>query len=145
MSGSELPINDLFKTKKHTITIQKPDLKIKPLQFVNGWGSRSLTSVPMRMFWHSFRETTGTAGAVLKIQDGADTNAFILATISLYAGESTRDDFGDYGISAEHSLYVNLVSGTVEGIIGAVSEVDYALRNKQTITIEIPDDGVESL
>lgn len=87
--------------------------------------SHALASGACRIFWHSFREVTGAAGAVYKLTDGNAPGAKILLTVSLNTNESTRDWFGTHGLEAEDSVYFLLVSGQVEGNVQTVLEDEY--------------------
>jgi hypothetical protein len=64
-----------------------------------------------RLMSFSARETTTSAGAVLRLRDGS--GGTILATVSLAANESIRDSFTN-GIAYGTSLYLERVSGTTE-------------------------------
>lgn len=68
------------------------------------------------LFW-SFLETTGTARATIRLRDGSDTGAAVIVPISLSAGESTRDWLGPQGIPCRAGVYLEVVSGSVEGSI----------------------------
>lgn len=62
------------------------------------------------------RETSGSAAAVLRIFDGADNTGRLLETVRLAQSESTSD-WNDDGLIVATSLYVEVVSGTVEGAV----------------------------
>lgn len=66
---------------------------------------------------YSFRETSGTAAAVLRVRAGFNATANLIASVSLVAGESVRDYFGESGLRADTGLYVEVVSGVVEGSV----------------------------
>lgn len=66
---------------------------------------------------YSLRETTGTAPAVFRIHGGLDAFAPVIAVVSLVAGESVRDWFGESGVRTRNGLYFELVTGTVEGSV----------------------------
>lgn len=68
----------------------------------------------------AFRETTGTAGAVLEIIDGIDANGNLIAPITLLANESTRDLQGIVPLGVEMGIFVHVVSGSVKGALWAV-------------------------
>lgn len=87
--------------------------QVRPI--ING-ASMTLSGVPGLLAGYSVRETAG-ARAVLRFRDGADTTApdNILITMSLAPLESTRDWFMPTGISYRMALYVEVVSGTIEG------------------------------
>lgn len=65
---------------------------------------------------YSVRETASNR-AVLRFRDGAQTDdpANILLTISLAPGESARDWYGALGVAYAYGLYVEIVSGQIEG------------------------------
>lgn len=67
----------------------------------------------------SLRETSGAASAVVRLRDGEDTSdpGNILISVSLAAGESTRDWYLPAGVSFGRGLYVEIVSGQVEGSV----------------------------
>lgn len=67
---------------------------------------------------YAFRETSGTAGAVIRILDGSEpANGNLLVPISLSAGESTRDWYLPSAIGYINGIYVQVVSGAVEGVV----------------------------
>jgi hypothetical protein len=65
----------------------------------------------------SVRETTGAAGASFQVFDGSGIGGQLIDTVSLLAGQSTRDYYrcGEYPY--ETGLYINVVSGTFEGVV----------------------------
>lgn len=63
----------------------------------------------------SLRETAGTT-ATLRVYDNASAaSGTLLDTIQLSANESAREYYGPEGIGAVNGIYVDVVSGTVEG------------------------------
>lgn len=63
-------------------------------------------------------ETTGTAGATVRIHDGLDANEAVFARINLASNESTRDMWGYPGVKCTSgNLYLEVVSGSIEGVI----------------------------
>jgi hypothetical protein len=64
----------------------------------------------------SIRETAGAA-AVVRIYDGASASGTLLDTVSLVASESARELYGSCGIWATAGIFVDVVSGSVEGSI----------------------------
>lgn len=68
------------------------------------------------LFW-SFRETTTTAVARLRLRDGSDANGDTIVPISLSADQSTRDWLGPQGIPCKAGVYLEMITGTVEGSI----------------------------
>lgn len=71
-----------------------------------------------RFLGWSLRETTGAASAVLQFLDGDPAGLGILATISLTAGQSTRDWESFHPMPYYQSINLRIVSGAVEGVIG---------------------------
>jgi hypothetical protein len=69
----------------------------------------------------SVAESTGTAGATVKLHDGSSTAGVVVDVITLTAGESTRDHYalGEYPLLA--GLYLEIVSGSVD-IVAVVQE-----------------------
>lgn len=63
-------------------------------------------------------ETTGAASAAIRLRDGLDANAEVIARINLLASESDRDTFTPHGIivSTGH-LWLEVLSGSVEGVL----------------------------
>lgn len=65
----------------------------------------------------AFQETTNAAGAVLTLHDGADDTAPLVVPITLATNESTRDYPPGNGILLRTGLFLEMVSGTVQGSI----------------------------
>ena len=80
-----------------------------------GAGVRVMSS-PGRIAGFSVRETTGAGPALIKLHDGADVGGDLVMTISLVAGESARDWFWPGGISLTYGLFVEVVTGAIEGV-----------------------------
>ena len=76
---------------------------------------------PALLFGWSLRESTGAAPAQLDVYDGADQTGQLVATITLTAGQSTRDWLGLPGLYCRRGLYVNAVSGSVTGVLWAAT------------------------
>lgn len=76
---------------------------------------------PALLFGWSLRESTGAAAAQLDIYDGADGTGQLLATITLTAGQSTRDYPGLPGLYCARGLFVNAVAGSVAGAVWAAT------------------------
>lgn len=76
-----------------------------------------------RLIGFSFRETTDTARAVVVLRAGQDNTGDEIAGITLAAGESDREWFGEAGLNiGPEGLYIDVLSGSVAGAIyfGAV-------------------------
>lgn len=65
----------------------------------------------------NLHETTGTDRAYVRIHDGRDTSAPIMLHISLAPGESTRDWYFPGGLKFKMGLYVEVVTGAIEGVV----------------------------
>lgn len=78
--------------------------------------SGPLSYSPGALVGYSFRETAG-ARAVFRLRDGAETDnpANVLQTVSLAPGESARETFQPDGITYIFGLYIEIVSGQIEG------------------------------
>jgi hypothetical protein len=65
----------------------------------------------------SLRETSGSAAAELEFYDGTNDAGALLDSISLSAGQSTRDYYrvGEYPY--EGGLYLDVLSGTFTGTV----------------------------
>jgi hypothetical protein len=78
--------------------------------------SSPLITAPGLLAGWAFRETSGTAGAVIRLRSGLDVNQPVILAIALAANESTRD-FPGLPVELPKGLYLELVSGTIEGNI----------------------------
>jgi hypothetical protein len=89
-----------------------------PRIVVNGASQRLSASIG-RLAGFSFTETTAVQGATAKVRlhDGIDVNGDTLMTITLGANESAREWFLPQGISFETGLYVEVISGSIEGTV----------------------------
>lgn len=65
----------------------------------------------------SLIETSGTAEATVEFYDGSGTGGILLDSISLSAGQSTRDQYRHDQYPVTAGLYVNVVSGTLKGAV----------------------------
>jgi hypothetical protein len=65
----------------------------------------------------SLRETSGSAGATVRVYNGVSAAGVLLDTISLLANESAREDYGGRGLLAPLGIYFELVAGAVEGSV----------------------------
>lgn len=62
-------------------------------------------------------ETTGGAPAVVRIYDGTSNAGLLIESIALAAGESASDWLADGGLRCATGIYVDVVSGTVNGSV----------------------------
>ena len=72
----------------------------------------------------NFHETSGTNPAFIKIHDGGDENAPTMLYISLAPGESTRDWYFPGGLKFRYGVYVEIVTGTIEGVMYSMETED---------------------
>lgn len=68
-----------------------------------------------RLVFYSWRETSGAAKAVFRLWDGSSNQGVMLLTFSLDPGESVREIPGMHTLPYEVGLFLEIVSGTVEG------------------------------
>ncbi len=79
--------------------------------------SQVLINQPCTYRGFSLKETTGTAEAVLVLWDSTSgASGPILDPINLAPNESARE-FYDPGQTVHHGVYVQVVSGSVSGIV----------------------------
>jgi hypothetical protein len=76
----------------------------------------SISLAPANYYGFSFRETSGSASATVRIYDGDTATGALLDAVQLSAGESARE-FYPGGIRAQEGVYVDVVSGAVEGSV----------------------------
>lgn len=63
-------------------------------------------------------ETTGTAGASIRLRDGLDAKAQVFARINLSSNESTRDTLAPTGIvCTTGEIFLEWISGSIEGVL----------------------------
>lgn len=65
----------------------------------------------------NLHETSGTGTAFVKVHDGSDVSAPTMLYISLAAGESTRDWYFPGGLKFRHGVYLEVVTGKIEGVM----------------------------
>lgn len=70
----------------------------------------------------ALKETTGAAPAVANLWDGTANNGLLIAPINLAANESTRDWFGELGVSFVRGLFVEVTSGSVSGALWVIPQ-----------------------
>lgn len=64
----------------------------------------------------SLKETSGAASATVKIYRGSDATGDLVEVVQLAASESARE-FYPGGISVSFGIYIDIVSGSVEGSV----------------------------
>lgn len=65
----------------------------------------------------SLRETTGAASAVVRFWDGSQAAGILLDSIALTPGQSTRDMYRSHQYRYTIGLFIQVVSGLVEGAV----------------------------
>jgi hypothetical protein len=89
-----------------------PPAAATPFPIAAGTGNNQITSTAGRLMGFTVAETTGTAGATVRLYSGTDNTGTRLSTIALAANESVRDWFGPGGITVGASgVFVERVSG----------------------------------
>lgn len=86
----------------------------------------------------SARETSGTVAAVFDIYDGYGVGGILLDTISLTAGQSTRDRYEHEEYVFDNGLYLNVVSGTFKASF-TVHLSDHWEREGMPVVLVNPD------
>jgi hypothetical protein len=79
-------------------------------------GDESVSLDPANYYGFSFRETSGSATATIRIYDSDTATGDLLDSVQLAAGESAREYYAA-GVRAQNGIYVDVVSGAVEGSI----------------------------
>lgn len=69
---------------------------------------------------YTIRETTGAAAADIDILDGNDFNGAVVATVTLLAGQSLRDNMPGDGIYCQSGPFLRINSGSVRGALWTV-------------------------
>lgn len=78
--------------------------------------SGPLGSTDVTYYGFTIRETSGTAAATVRLRAGGATG-LILETIALTSAASARAWHGPQGIRCDGGLYVEIVTGAVEGTV----------------------------
>jgi len=89
---------------------------VVPIGSANTGTKRPMVSPGAVLGW-SMRETTGAGTAVVALRDGADSAANLVTSIQLPANGSVRDWFGPSGLAVAYGLYVDVMSGSIEGAV----------------------------
>lgn len=63
----------------------------------------------------SVRETSGTNPAAFDVYDGDGPTGTLIDSVSLSAGQSTRDYYRDWEYPFDGGLYLDVISGTFKG------------------------------
>lgn len=102
-----------LRTSRNTVPLSGAEYR--SMVASTGTGVRVMSS-PGRIAGFSVRETTGAGPALVMLHDGADIGGDLVMTISLSAGESARDWFWPGGISLTYGLFVEVATGSIEGV-----------------------------
>lgn len=78
-----------------------------------------MTGAGVLLGW-SLTESTGAASAQCDIYDGIDNADALFASVTLSAGQSTRDLWAPNGIDMRNGLFVSVSSGAVSGTLYAL-------------------------
>lgn len=73
-----------------------------------------------RIVYWTFRETSGTAGAIFRFWDGSSNQGALIAPFSLDPGESIREFPGFHSLPYRVGLFLEILSGTIEGQVTIV-------------------------
>lgn len=65
----------------------------------------------------SLREGSGTQQCIVQLIDGGSAAGTVIADITLDPGQSIRDVCPGHGIEARTGLFINMVSGIVQGSV----------------------------
>jgi hypothetical protein len=80
-------------------------------------GSQKVLGPGSLLMGWALLETGGVAGATVEVWDGQDATGQLLVPITLLAGQSTRDWLAGDGVLSQSGLFLNVVSGTVRGVV----------------------------
>lgn len=72
----------------------------------------------------NFHETTGSVDALVRLRDGNDASAPVIAFLPLVAGESTRDWFLPGALKFRQGLFVEIAAGSIEAVVYTVETED---------------------
>lgn len=68
----------------------------------------------------SLAEQTGAASASVRIMDGRDAGGVPAALVNLNPSESVRDSTGLHGLTFDTGVTIDVINGTVSGVVWAV-------------------------
>jgi hypothetical protein len=98
-------------------TAKKTDLGATPGAAVTASRQVLNSDVHALIGW-SIAETTGTAGATIRLWDGRNTTAEQFTRINLQPNESVRDWFIPRGIRCfTGAVFLQVIGGSVEGVV----------------------------
>lgn len=101
-----------------------------------------------RIVYFAFRETSGTAKAVIRLWDGSGAKGKLLLPLALAEGTSTASFPGFHSLPYTIGLYLQVVTGTVEGSVSIIPEVEWpgegipvVVTGGITVTVQVPTTG----
>ena len=100
----------------------------RPVVYSTGNAGKLIYSRQATVTGWSFRETSGTVGAVLRIVDGQDNTGTLIAALSLSGGQAAAVSLAPGGLAALSGVYIDVVSGTVEGAVWVRNDPDWTRR-----------------
>ena len=110
--------------------------------------SGALYNAAGRVVWWSWRNTSTTTPAVLRLWDGSSAAGRLLFTISLAPTESTRDFPGWHSLPFDIGLWLEVVSGAMEGVVAIVPEdawpgdgIPVVVVGGVTVNVDMPAGG----
>lgn len=86
-------------------------------QVQDGTADETLVGGASLLHGWTFREVTGTDPATVELIDGSSPDGQLVVTISLKAGQSTRDPFPGAGIGIYTNLYLAVLEGEIRGAV----------------------------
>lgn len=93
-----------------------PDSPVTALPFAATAASLNITNQDGILLGYSIVEATGLASAAVDLVDGSDDSAPTLSTVTLTAGQSTREVFSSWGLWIQRGLRLKVISGSVRGV-----------------------------
>ncbi|MGH3571173.1 MAG: hypothetical protein ACRDUW_04990 [Pseudonocardiaceae bacterium] len=96
-------------------------MRAHPLSIPSTAVSAQIDNAGGRVVWWAWRETTGAASATFRLRDGSGSAGQLLVPFSLAANDSTRDYPGLHSIPYDIGLYLEVLTGTVEGVVMVIS------------------------
>lgn len=113
--------------------------RVHPQQLGNPWASKVVYGRHCWLHGFAVRETTGAGAATFRLHDGNDATGPNVIPVTLAAGESSRDWFGDGGISLEGGCFLEVISGTVEGTVFLSDD-----RGGSSVSVDLADSIIEA-
>ena len=80
-------------------------------------GTSRPANTPTTLTGFALRNTSGATPAVVVLRDGSDASGDMLVPITLAPSESVREWFGPAGVNVAVGVFVDVVSGDVDGAV----------------------------